>query len=551
MHQLYGKKLPKLLKLEKPKSASRINKFKDNQSIPQWSTDALEAVLEKDYIQGYPNGYFKPKLNITRAETISLLDRCLGTIYKEGSNELTSGTTLVEGNGIINRDGVSVKNYKIMGNLYITAGVEDGEVVLENVTVVGKTIVEGGGIDTVLLKNSNLGEVLVNKKNSQIRLLASGNTSVTDLTLESGAKLEETDITGTGFSNLQLSSKIPAHTSIELVGKFKNILLRSNKADIKLTSGTVEQLEIAKEASETKVNLKKDTIIQSLLINSPSQISGEGSIKAAKINCANVQIAQNPENITVAAGINATVGNKVITGTSDSATPGSGGGSPGGNSNATGNTGGSSNNNNNNNTNNNPKISALEYLDRQLLSVEFDRELTGLDKTDFSFDNGLEVSLAGFWGSNKKKVILKTTEIHHDLRYTLSYKGLTTDKSILLKPQVRGFVYRPDDLVLQPNEIDMVKVLAFYSGSMGSVVNVEHDGSFTIVGLKSGYYDIGTILTGAQNPYYYSVTQRVYVQEGALINSNVYLRKSSIVGLALNSDGTILNQPSRQYSPEV
>lgn len=87
-------------------------------------------------------------------------------------------TTLgdVWGNVTITSSGVTLKDTVVAGNLYVTAGVELGDVVLENVKVLGEIVVSGGGVseageDSVILRNVDAPKLVVdNIKNQQVSL---------------------------------------------------------------------------------------------------------------------------------------------------------------------------------------------------------------------------------------------------------------------------------------------------------------------------------------------------------------------------------------------
>ena len=48
-------------------------KFKDNKDIPDWAIYSLAQIAEKQIIKGYPDGSFRPRTNVTRAETAVIL----------------------------------------------------------------------------------------------------------------------------------------------------------------------------------------------------------------------------------------------------------------------------------------------------------------------------------------------------------------------------------------------------------------------------------------------------------------------------------------------
>ncbi|MBP3962550.1 S-layer homology domain-containing protein [Paenibacillus lignilyticus] len=63
------------------------------------------------------------------------------------------------------------------------------------------------------------------------------------------------------------------------------------------------------------LNLDADSTLNVLTLNTPSNVTGTGSIQTANIKSAGVTIAQQPANVNVAAGITSTVAGKTVEGT--------------------------------------------------------------------------------------------------------------------------------------------------------------------------------------------------------------------------------------------
>lgn len=61
---------------------------------------------------------------------------------------------------------------------------------LEGIKVTGTTFIAGGGINSILIKNSSLGKVNINRKEGEVRVLTSGTTQISQLTVDSLARLE-------------------------------------------------------------------------------------------------------------------------------------------------------------------------------------------------------------------------------------------------------------------------------------------------------------------------------------------------------------------------
>lgn len=64
------------LKLKEGNDKSNI--FKDSNSIATWSKGYINAIYERKYITGYPDGSFRPKNNLKRAEVASILIKVMG-----------------------------------------------------------------------------------------------------------------------------------------------------------------------------------------------------------------------------------------------------------------------------------------------------------------------------------------------------------------------------------------------------------------------------------------------------------------------------------------
>ena len=91
------------------------------------------------------------------------------------------------------------------GNLYVTAGVELGDVVLENVKVLGEIVVSGGGVseageDSVILRNVDAPKLVVdNIKNQQVSLRVEGDGLIQQASVRTDAFLADNTPAGHGI----------------------------------------------------------------------------------------------------------------------------------------------------------------------------------------------------------------------------------------------------------------------------------------------------------------------------------------------------------------
>ncbi|WP_082053608.1 glycosyl hydrolase [Gordoniibacillus kamchatkensis] len=190
--------LTRVFSLNPSRKDSNTTEFKDADEIAAYARSSVNALAK--WIDGYEDGTFRPRGTITRAETVKLIDSLVSSFYnKEG--DIEGG--IIDGNVVINKEGVVLKNARILGNLYLAAGIGNGEVTLQGTKVKGITFVEGGGPNTIIFNDSELDEVYVNRKEGEVRVLASGDTQISQITVDKSSKLELSS--GTKVDSVQLN----------------------------------------------------------------------------------------------------------------------------------------------------------------------------------------------------------------------------------------------------------------------------------------------------------------------------------------------------------
>jgi len=177
--------LARIFALQENENASSIAVYSDSSQIQSYAKDAVNAF--SGIITGYEDGTFKPFGKITRAELVTLINKIIKNYYAI-SGQFEGGT--ISGNVVVNHDGVVLKNATVNGNLYLTAGIGNGEVTLDSVKVTGTTFIAGGGVNSIIIKNSSLNKVKVNRKEGEVRILTSGTTRISHIITDSAAKLE-------------------------------------------------------------------------------------------------------------------------------------------------------------------------------------------------------------------------------------------------------------------------------------------------------------------------------------------------------------------------
>jgi len=308
----------------KAKDENSVDSFKDSHKIASWSKNAISALVENGYMAGKAGKIIAPEDRLTRAEFIVLLDRIAGElVYNEGEY---SGT--IKGNLSVNCANVTLKDMVIKGDLFLLEGIGEGEITLDNVTVEGRTVVKGGGEESIIINNSSLiGTLLVVKQNGKVRIVAKGDTFIPESQLMSGAVLEEDNVTGKGFHNIEILQAIEPGSSIILDGDFEQVSIDAPLVNISIISGTVGDLIIEQSAKNPNIEIKEGAAVHTFTADAGATVTGNGNIKTARINANGVTIGKRPGNIVLADGVEANIEGSVIKGgTSGSSGSGSTGG---------------------------------------------------------------------------------------------------------------------------------------------------------------------------------------------------------------------------------
>ena len=161
-------------------ATSALDKFSDKALVSSWATDEAAYLIAAGYIAG-SNGQLNPKQNITRAEFAQIMDNILKNYIKTAGTYTTDYT----GNVMINVPGVTLKDIKITGDLIIGDGVGNGDVTLDGVTVTGRTIIRGGGVNSIKITgNTNLQNIIIARVDGQVRVYAEDGTQIGDVMVD-------------------------------------------------------------------------------------------------------------------------------------------------------------------------------------------------------------------------------------------------------------------------------------------------------------------------------------------------------------------------------
>lgn len=284
------------------------NNFADSQDISNWSRDYVNAIVNKGILSGYNDGRFIPKSRISRAEVAKILGSIVGNVVDEKRQYRLDH---VAGNVTISTSGGGLKNTVIDGDLYITDGIGNGHVLLDNVTVLGQVIVSGAGesnsgASSVILRDCDINELIVDTPNNKkISVSTQGKTIIDKTLIKSKAFIENNNVSGIPFANLTVDAA--PEDAVDLVGGFSNVILKGKPNTLNLQKGFVSNLTVDEDAVESKVFLAAGTDVSKLFLDTAAEVTGKGSIGEAIINASGSSIEQLPDKITIRPGVTAKI----------------------------------------------------------------------------------------------------------------------------------------------------------------------------------------------------------------------------------------------------
>lgn len=164
-----------------------LSGFKDGNEVHAYAENAIVKLVADGTMNGYPDGTLKPLMPVTRAEAVALLGKLAGEVIQ------TSGAYKdleIDGNLIINTAGVKLENAAVKGNVYVTAGVGNGDVDIADSDIRGSLHVNGGGSESIHIIKSRIGKLIVNRLEGTVRVVLGAESEVAEMTVENESAIE-------------------------------------------------------------------------------------------------------------------------------------------------------------------------------------------------------------------------------------------------------------------------------------------------------------------------------------------------------------------------
>lgn len=278
--------------------------FSDASGMPAWAKGAVGAALQEKIMSGYPNGSFGGTGYITRAEAVVSLTRSLAAklekrVYDKPGVYGTGTVETVKGNVTVTSSDVTLRNMMIEGTLTLSKDIGSGSVVLENVTVKGSAVFEGGGPNSVRLEDSSLGTVTVSRPSGTLHLIAAGDTVVDRVIAKSDLKITESGLDDDGIISLTIEDDC----EVSLIDTdLETLEMKAVGAELHLDRrSSVDKLTVS--AKSAQIFMEEDGAISTLVANAGVAVTGFGTISRAEVNAAGVSFEARPQVVVVKSGI--------------------------------------------------------------------------------------------------------------------------------------------------------------------------------------------------------------------------------------------------------
>ena len=266
--------------LDLKQNESRAYRYTDSYAISNWAKGVVGAVSEAGIMAGYPDGSFGPNKVLTRAEAVLALDKTVN--YKPGDKEEDKEETKKEDMLLTQ---TKLEDTTVTGDLTISDRLGTKTITLDNVTVKGKLIVDGGS--EVILKDCDIKEMVMDQKDTAVK--ASGKTTVEKTTFKKIGKL-----TGGDYTDVIVDKELSG--SITIDAKVRNLTLDA-ETDLKLGSDArIKNMEITKNADKATIDFSKGKV-EDMTVKDKVTIKGSGDIDTMTVYVSDVNTSIRPDTV--------------------------------------------------------------------------------------------------------------------------------------------------------------------------------------------------------------------------------------------------------------
>ncbi|EFM09449.1 S-layer domain protein [Paenibacillus curdlanolyticus YK9] len=237
---------------------SQLGKVEENRvwinGVQYQLSDKVKGVLSPSNAEVLKGSTLTFSANGRKLERITSLQlHASGQAAGKDAGEFTGNLTLdghgsvLEGNLTLDGDYLTVCNLTVSGNFKISSKLEN-DFFAHQLTVLGRTEVQGGDDNTVVFEDSKLGTVDVDK--TGVRVEATGSTTIAQMTVSSDALL----FSGSDakVEKVELADGV---TELKIVGSIENLVITGSQSiKLNIASGTIGTISVQSTASVQLTN---------------------------------------------------------------------------------------------------------------------------------------------------------------------------------------------------------------------------------------------------------------------------------------------------------
>lgn len=280
-----------------------LEAYSDKDDIASWAKSSLNALAAEGYIKGSPDGKLNPGESITRAEFAVVMSNLVNQ-YIDKPVEVTQITA--DGNVMVRAAGATLKNVTIKGDLIIADGVGNGEVMLDGIKVEGRTVIRGGGINSIIIRgNSSIGTVIIARADGAVSVKVQGDANVEVIYIDDGS--DDVKLEG----NLGEVEVKASNITVSTVGANIGIITVSGDSSrfVIDKDSKIENLSVDTKAASTRIEVA-GTVGTITTQAAGTAVTGSGRITKveAKEGADNTRVETSNTQITVGSGVTGVTG---------------------------------------------------------------------------------------------------------------------------------------------------------------------------------------------------------------------------------------------------
>lgn len=302
-----------------------LSAYKDGGAVSEYARGYVAAMIEAGIVGGVSADTLGCGSNITRAATVTILDRAITTY----ANRPDSRVEAVSGGIVlVAADGVELTGSA--DSVLVTQGAADGTVTLDGVTA-DSVLVLAENSTVVLDGNSKAETVTVSETAEGAEVVVEEDAKVTTVVTE--APESKVSVSGRVGDVVTAESAREAAVEVAKGGRVEEITAAGEKTDIAV-SGKVENVTVEESAEDTTVEAGTGGVI-SKVDNAAegTTVSGKGKVESVTTSGDNTTVTTKGTEVEVEKGTTGTTaGGKDVSGGTTVTTPGSSGGSSSGGS---------------------------------------------------------------------------------------------------------------------------------------------------------------------------------------------------------------------------